>query len=96
MSQLAICNILTIRYLKHMQYAVVDYNVKLSTLYHSYNIIFSPFCQDFLPFPYFRLRPRFRMTAPWGRWSTRNPAPKRLALYSSYSFRQSPKNNSYS
>lgn len=24
MSQLAICNILTIRYLKHMQYAVVD------------------------------------------------------------------------
>lgn len=50
MSQLAICNILTIRYLKHMQYAVVDYNVKLSTLYHSNNIIFSPFCQDFLPF----------------------------------------------
>lgn len=50
MSQLAICNILTIRYLKHMQYAVVGYNVKLSTLYRSYNIIFSPFCQDFLPF----------------------------------------------
>lgn len=47
MSQLAICNILTIRYLKHMQYAVVDYNVKLSTPYHGYNILFSPFCQDF-------------------------------------------------
>ena len=54
MSQLAICNILTIRYSKHMQYTVVDYNVKLSTPHHRYNIIFSPFYQDFLPF-HFRI-----------------------------------------